>query len=154
MPVQNRSVYPLFNTEFSFVVALEHPLANCETLNALQHARWVLPQTDMGYYQALSELLENNVVNTDRVVRTDSVITIFNLVARAEFITVLARAMSSPFDEGQFTELPVREMLPQARYALVCSRNKRQSAGVEALLTIIRQYNWACFTEMNTQGIV
>ena len=153
MPVQNLSVYPLFNAEFSFIAAQGHPLAACETLNALQHARWVLPQTDMGYYQALSELLEHNVVNTDRVVRTDSVITIFNLVAHAGFITVLARAMSSPFDGGQFAELPVREMLPQARYALVCSRNKQQGIGVEALLSIIRKYNWSHFPGMNTQGI-
>lgn len=145
MPVQNMTVHPLFDAEFAYISSQDHPLATCETLNALQHARWVLPRTDMGYYQALSELLENNVVNTDRVVRTDSVITIFNLVAHAGFITVLARAMSMPFDGCQFTEVPIREMLPKAHYALVHSRNRRLNPGAEALITVIRNYNWSLF---------
>ncbi|EGI5923389.1 transcriptional regulator TdcA [Salmonella enterica subsp. enterica serovar Colindale] len=149
MPVQNLMVYPLFDAEFAYISCKGHPLATCETLNALQHARWVLPRTDMGYYQALSELLENNVVDTDRVVRTDSVITIFNLVAHAGFITVLARAMSAPFDGCQFTEVPVREMLPKAHYALVFSRNRRLSPASEALISVIRAYNWSIFPGMN-----
>lgn len=145
MPVQNLTIHPLFDAEFAYISAQNHPLAACETLNALQHARWALPRTDMGYYQALSELLENNVVNTDRVVRTDSIITIFNLVAHAGFITVLARAMSAPFDGCQFAEVPVREMLPRAHYALVYSKNRRVSPGAEALISVIREYNWSIF---------
>lgn len=145
MPVQNLTVYPLFDAEFAYIAAPDHPLAACETLGALQHARWALPQTDMGYYQALSELLENNVVNTDRVVRTDSVITLFNLVAHARFITVLARAMSSPFAGCRFTEVPVREMLPQAHYALVFTRTRRMTSSADALISIIRDYDWSQF---------
>lgn len=149
MPVQNLYVWPLFSAEFAFISRQDHPLAACETLNALRQARWVLPQTDMGYYQALSELLEHNVVNTDRVIHTDSVITIFNLVMHAGYITVLARAMSSPFEGFQLRELPVREILPQARYALVCPRNKRMSSGVEALVSVIRNYDWSRFAGLN-----
>lgn len=145
MPVQNMTIHLLFNAEFAYISSQAHPLATCETLNALQLARWVLPRTDMGYYQALSELLENNVVNTDRVVRTDSVITIFNLVAHAGFITVLARAMSTPFDGCQFTEVPIREMLPKAQYALMHVKNRRLNPAAEALISVIRNYNWSLF---------
>lgn len=145
MPVQNMAVHPLFDAEFAYISSRDHPLANCETLNALQHARWVLPRTDMGYYHALSELLEDHVVNTDRVVKTDSVITIFNLVAHAGFITVLARAMSTPFDGCQFTEIPIREMLPKAQYALIHVKQRRLNPGAEALIAAIRGYNWSLF---------
>lgn len=99
----------------------------------------------MGYYQALSELLEKNVVNTDWLVRTDSVITLFSLVAHAGFITALARAMSSPFAGCRFTEVPVREMLPQAHYALVFTRTRRMTSSADALISITRDYDWSQF---------
>lgn len=78
IPVQNMVVYPFFNAEFAFIAHRQHPLAHCESLQALSHARWVLPQTDMGYYYDLYSLFEHDIVNTGSIVRTDSVITILS----------------------------------------------------------------------------
>ncbi|EHR8836241.1 transcriptional regulator TdcA [Shigella flexneri] len=149
MPIQNMIVHPLFNAEFAFVAEKKHPLAQCETLQALTRARWVLPQTDMGYYQALFELFEHNVVNTDRVVRTDSVITIYNLVAHAEFLSVLAKAMSTPFNNENFIELPIREHLPLARYALVYPKNRRVGNETEAIINLVKNHPYHLYRGLN-----
>ncbi|EMY7907141.1 transcriptional regulator TdcA [Escherichia albertii] len=149
MPIQNMIIHPLFDAEFSFVADKMHPLAQCETLQSLTHARWVLPQTDMGYYQALFELFEHNIVNTDRVVRTDSVITIYNLVEHADFISVLAKAMSTPFNNENFIELPIREHLPLARYALVYPKNRRMSCETEAMIKLIKEHPYHLYRGFN-----
>lgn len=142
IPAQNMVVYPLFNAEFSFIAHRQHPLAHCESLQALSHARWVLPQTDMGYYYDLYSLFKHDIVNAGSIVRTDSVITIYNLVAYAGFISVLARAMSTPFDNNCLTELPVRGVLPSARYAMVYQKNKKRSCAAETLIDEIKKIDW------------
>lgn len=149
MPIQNMVIEPLFNAEFALIASKNNPLAQCETLQALTHARWVLPQTDMGYYQSLFELFEHHVVNTGRVTRTDSIITIYNLVAHAGFISVLARAMTAPFKSDDFIQLPVRETLPPGNYAIVYPKNKKMSHEAEVLIELFKNYLWIKHTGLS-----
>ncbi|EBR8158560.1 transcriptional regulator TdcA [Salmonella enterica subsp. enterica serovar Morehead] len=142
MPVQNMVVCPLFNAEFSFIARHGHPLAQCETLQALSHARWVLPQTDMGYYHDLFSQFKHYMVKAGSMVRTDSVITIYNLVTCAGFISVLAQAMASPFRDESIIEIPVRDVLPTAHYAIVYQRDKKISKEAEALINEIKKFSW------------
>ncbi|BDH46914.1 HTH-type transcriptional regulator TdcA [Salmonella enterica subsp. enterica serovar Choleraesuis] len=139
MPLQDFNIVPLFVANFVYVAALKHPLANCQTLEALKNTRWVLPVTDMGYYNNLFCQLRRSGFNLDNVIRTDSVVTIYNLVASCRFITVLSEAMARPFGINTFTTIPINQPLPSANYALVWYKNARHSEPVEELIQLFTE---------------
>ena len=50
-----------------------------------------MPQTDMGYYNELLTTLQDNHISIENIVQTDSVVTIYNLVLNADYLTVIPR---------------------------------------------------------------
>lgn len=131
MLLQDLHVEPLFESEFVPVASKSRTCTGSTTLASLTDEQWVMPQTDMGYYKELLTTLQDNHISIENIVQTDSVVTIYNLVLNADYLTVIPRDMIAPFGSDQFIVLPVEDELPIARYAAVWSkitelRNRRQ----------------------------
>ena len=69
--------------------------------------------------QALTYVTKKWHQDIGNIVKTDSVVTIYNLVLNADFLTVIPCDMTSPFGSNQFITIPVEETLPVAQYAVV-----------------------------------
>ncbi|WP_348250140.1 LysR substrate-binding domain-containing protein, partial [Salmonella enterica] len=76
--------------------------------------QWVLPQTNMGYYSDLLTTLQRNGISNETIVKTDSVVTIYNLVLNAVFLAVIPCDMTTPSDSNQFITIPIKDTLPVA----------------------------------------
>lgn len=88
----------------------------------------------MGYYSELLTTLQRSGIRRENIVNTDSVVTIYNTVLNADFLTVIPCDMTTPFGSSQFVTIPIKEALPVARYAAVWSKklpvkNRRGVAG-------------------------
>lgn len=125
MKLQDLHVEPLFESEFVLVASKSRICTGTTTLESLKNEQWVLPQTNMGYYSELLTTLQRNGISIENIVKTDSVVTIYNLVLNADFLTVIPCDMTSPFGSNQFITIPVEETLPVAQYAAVWSKNYR-----------------------------
>ena len=105
-----------------------------------------MPQTDMGYYNELLTTLQDNHISIENIVQTESVVTIYNLVLNADYLTVIPRDMIAPFGSDQFIVLPVEDELPVARYAAVWSKNYSIKKSASILVELAKQYS-----SMNTE---
>jgi len=141
MQLQDLQVEPLFESEF-VVVASQSRTCNGEiTLESLQNEQWVLPHTEMGYYKELLATLQTHHISTENIVKTDSVVTIYNLVLNADFLTVIPCDMTTPFGSDQFITLPVKDILPVARYAAIWSKNYRLKKSASVLVDLAKRYS-------------
>ncbi len=118
MKLHDLHVEPLFESEFVLVASKSRTCTGTTTLASLQNEQWVLPQTNMGYYSELLTTLQRSGINSENIVKTDSVVTIYNLVLNADFLTVIPCDMTTPFGSNQFITIPITEALPVARYAV------------------------------------
>ncbi|STW13859.1 DNA-binding transcriptional activator TdcA [Klebsiella pneumoniae subsp. rhinoscleromatis] len=75
------------------------------------------------------------------IVNTDSVVTIYNLVLNADFLTVIPCDMTTPFGSSQFVTIPIKEALPVARYAAVWSKNYRLKTAAASLVEMAKHYS-------------
>ncbi|ENL9509610.1 transcriptional regulator TdcA, partial [Salmonella enterica] len=89
MQLQDLHVEPLFESEFVLVASKSRTCTGTITLESLKDEQWVLPQTNMGYYSELLTTLQRNGISIENIVKTDSVVTIYNLVLNADFLTVI-----------------------------------------------------------------
>jgi LysR family tdc operon transcriptional activator len=89
MLLQDLHVEPLFESEFVLVASKSRTCTGPTTLASLTHEQWVMPQTDMGYYKELLTTLQDNHISIENIVQTDSVVTIYNLVLNADYLTVI-----------------------------------------------------------------
>ena len=140
MLLQDLHVEPLFESEFVLVASKSRTCTGPTTLASLTHEQWVMPQTDMGYYKELLTTLQDNHISIENIVQTDSVVTIYNLVLNADYLTVIPRDMIAPFGSDQFIVLPVEDELPVARYAAVWSKNYRIKKSASVLVELAKQY--------------
>ena len=136
MKLQDLHVEPLFESEFVVVANKSRTCSGNPTLASLKDAQWVLPQTNMGYYSELLITLQRNGISIENIVKTDSVVTIYNLVLNADFLTVIPCDMTAPFGSDQFITLEVEEVLPVARYAAVWSKNYRIKKAASILVQL------------------
>ena len=143
MKLQDLHVEPLFESEFVVVANKSRTCSGNPTLASLKDAQWVLPQTNMGYYSELLITLQRNGISIENIVKTDSVVTIYNLVLNADFLTVIPCDMTAPFGSDQFITLEVEEVLPVARYAAVWSKNYRIKKAASILVQLAKEYS-AC----------
>ncbi|CAH6660517.1 transcriptional regulator TdcA [Pseudocitrobacter vendiensis] len=141
MQLQDLQVEPLFESEFVVVASKSRTYTSTVTLESLSNAQWVLPQTDMGYYKELLTTLHLHHISTENIVKTDSVVTIYNLVLNAGFLTVIPRDMIAPFGSKQFITLKVEDVLPVARYAAVWSKNYRIKKSASVLVDLAKEYS-------------
>ena len=143
MKLQDLHVEPLFESEFVVVANKSRTCAGNTPLESLKEAQWVLPQTNMGYYSELLITLQRNGISIENIVKTDSVVTIYNLVLNADFLTVIPCDMTAPFGSDQFITLEVEETLPIARYAAIWSKNYRIKKAASILVQLAKEYS-AC----------
>ncbi|HHQ4053810.1 TPA: transcriptional regulator TdcA, partial [Citrobacter freundii] len=136
MKLHDLHVEPLFESEFVLVASNSRTCTGITTLKALKNEQWVLPQTNMGYYSELLTTLQKNGISSENIVKTDSVVTIYNLVLNADFLTVIPCDMTTPFGSNQFITIPVEESLPVARYAAVWSKNYRIKKAASILVEL------------------
>ncbi|KNC92392.1 transcriptional regulator TdcA [Trabulsiella odontotermitis] len=141
MQLQDLHVESLFESEFAVVASQSRTCTGTTSLESLKNEQWVLPDTNMGYYKELLTTLQSHHISTDNIVKTDSVVTIYNLVLNANFLTVIPCDMTAPFGSNQFITLPVEDELPVARYAAIWSKNYRIKKSASVLVELAKQYS-------------
>lgn len=141
MQLQDLQVEPMFESEFVVVASQSRTCTGEITLASLQNEQWVLPHTEMGYYKELLAILQKHHINIENIVKTDSVVTIYNLVLNADFLTVIPCDMTTPFGSDQFVTLPVKDILPVARYAAIWSKNYRLKKSASVLVDLAKRYS-------------
>lgn len=141
MKLHDLHVEPLFESEFVLVASKSRTCIGTTTLASLQNEQWVLPQTNMGYYSELLTTLQRSGINSENIVKTDSVVTIYNLVLNADFLTVIPCDMTTPFGSNQFITIPITEALPVARYAAIWSKNYRIKNAASVLVKLAKEYS-------------
>lgn len=149
MLLQDLHIEPLFESEFVLVASRTRTCTGTTSLQDLSHEQWVLPHTEMGYYSELLVTLQKNNINSQNIIKTDSVVTIYNLVLNAGFLTVIPGAMISPFGSNQFCTVPVSDKLPMARYAAVWSKNYRIKQSAATLVELAKKHSLRCQFEFN-----
>lgn len=141
MQLQDLHVEPLFDSEFVVVASQSRTCRGEIALSSLENEQWVLPHTEMGYYKELLAILQKHHINPENIVKTDSVVTIYNLVLNADFLTVIPCDMTTPFGSDQFKILPIKETLPLARYAAIWSRNYRIKKSASVLVDLAKHFS-------------
>jgi LysR family tdc operon transcriptional activator len=140
-------VEPLFSAPFCVIARSGHPLAQATSLTDLRRAKWLLPEANVGYYQQLQdELNEFYGQMHEEPIRTDSVICGLNMVLHSDYLTIVARAMSTPlFLQDRLTVLPINT-LPSAQYCVIWSQKSDLTATARQFLLALRQqcqnYPW------------
>jgi LysR family tdc operon transcriptional activator len=138
---------PLFSAPFCIIARREHPLAQATSLSELTEASWLLPETDMGYYQHLAILLEQHGCHAVKSpIRTDSLIGGLMMILNADYLTVVGDAMATPFYlEDRLCRLPINT-LPAAQYCLVYSQKTPLTLTARRFLDLLRihcqRYAW------------
>lgn len=140
-------IEPLFSASFCVIARRGHPLAEARSIQELSEAKWLFPETDMGYYRQLQLALGTFYQQLEiPPVYTDSVVCGLNLVLKADYLTVVAQAMCAPFAlEHQLTVLPIND-LPQAQYCAFYSQKSPLTAPARRFLQQMRahcqRYEW------------
>jgi len=121
-------------------------LAQAKTLEELQEARWVLPETDMGYYRQLQLTMAAFYQAGPPPLRTDSVVCGLNMVLQSDYLTIVARAMYAPFHlEDKLCLLDI-DSLPEAEFCVFYSQKSPLTFAARRFLELLRlkcqQYPW------------
>jgi LysR family tdc operon transcriptional activator len=146
-PPEGVMIEPLFTSPFCIIARKGHPLANADNLLALRQAKWLLPESSMGYYQQLQNELSHFYRQVEVTpLRTDSVITGLNMVLNANYLTVVARAMCQPLQlDDRLVALPITQ-LPSAQYCAVWSQKSAMTTNARQFLIRLReacrQFSW------------
>jgi LysR family tdc operon transcriptional activator len=147
LPLEEMCHEPLFNAPFCIIARDGHPLAQATSLDDLRQAKWLLPETDMGYYHQLQSVLGNFYQQlTHAPIRSDSVVCGLNMVLETDCLTIVARAMSNPFSlRGKLAILPI-DTLPQAQYGVLYSQKSPMTVTARRFLDLLRthcqRYSW------------
>lgn len=143
MPLGDFIIEPLFEAPFCIVGRKNHPLANCTSLDELARARWLIPETDMGYYHDIRRFIPfNHPDNASAPIFTDSTVCIMNLVMNSDYLTILAQArLNEPRFGDVLTALPIDFALPVGHYGLIYPRKRPLTQAGQA---IIEQFKWHC----------
>lgn len=142
-PPEGVHIEPLFTAPFCIAARPGHPLAEVSDLMALKRAKWLLPESSMGYYQQLQNELRYFYHQVEIApLRSDSVITGLQLMRKADYLTVVARAMCEPM---QLVALPIGQ-LPAAQYCAVWSQKSAMTTNARQFLIRMRdacrQFSW------------
>lgn len=134
---------PLFEASFTILCRKGHHLENSIELEQLVNADWMIPATDMGYYQQLQNLLGGMYGRlASAPLFTDSVVCGLNLVLKSDYLIIIAKSMSKPFFlEQHFSEIKLKSVLPKATYSLIYPRNIPLTLTANRMIKILR---WHC----------
>jgi len=140
-------IEPLFVAPFCIIARRGHPLEQATSLNDLRRAKWLLPETNVGYYQQLQdELNEFYGQIHEQPVWTESIVCGLNMVLQSDYLTVVARAMSMPLNlQDKISVLPITT-LPSAQYCVAWSQKSALTETARQFLLSLRQacqeYKW------------
>ena len=150
MPLGDFIAVSLFKAPFSIVARKNHPLQNCSSLEQLAMAKWLLPETQMGYYHYIRSFIPfNHPDNPYAPVFTDSTVCIMNLVMNDDYLTILSQArLQEPRFKGVLSALPISEhLLPISQYGLIYPRKRPLTVAAQAMVEHFRRHcqlhNWA-----------
>ncbi|WP_299019813.1 LysR substrate-binding domain-containing protein [uncultured Photobacterium sp.] len=138
----------LFEAPFGIVARKGHPLANCKTLKQLKDAKWLLPETQMGYYNTLKKQFSNILPTGDQMpIFADSIVCIMNMVQNGDYLSVLSLARLNKNEyQNKYCVLPIEEALPVGNYSLVRLRKRPLSLAAQAMIDEIKwhasSYDW------------
>ncbi|MEG2398545.1 MAG: LysR family transcriptional regulator [Citrobacter sp.] len=149
MLLNNYNVDLLFDAPFSIVARKDHPLVKSTSLEQLKDAKWLFPETNMGYYNSLyhSSIIDFNK-SKNKPIFSDSSVCILNMVIKDDYLTILSKArLAQPEFRDVLVPLQIKELLPCAQYGLIYLRNHPLSAPARKLIDIIKYhcktYNWS-----------
>ncbi|MEL4014581.1 LysR substrate-binding domain-containing protein [Dryocola clanedunensis] len=140
-------IEPLFVAPFCIIARRGHPLEQASSVNDLRRAKWLLPETNVGYYQQLQdELNEFYGQIHEEPVWTESIVCGLNMVLESDYLTVVARAMSMPLHlQDRISVLPI-STLPSAQYCVAWSQKSALTETARQFLLALRQacqgYKW------------
>lgn len=149
MPLGEFIVEPLFTAPFSIVARKGHPLIQSTSLDELKHAKWLLPETNMGYYNNINKVIPFDFSSNECApVFSDSSVCIINMVANDDYLTILSKArISQPKFSEQLSSINIVEVLPDANYGLIRLRKHPLNLSACTLIKIIKyycsEYNWS-----------
>lgn len=138
---------PLFVASFCIIARRGHPLENATSISELHRAKWLLPETKVGYYQQLSDELNDFYRKIyHEPIWTESVICALNMVLKSDYLTIVARAMSMPlYLEEKISVLPV-DTLPSAQYCVAWSQKSALTETARQFVLSLREaslkYQW------------
>jgi LysR family tdc operon transcriptional activator len=149
MPLGEFIVEPLFTAPFSIVARKGHPLIQSTSLDDLKHAKWLLPETNMGYYNNISKVIPFDFSSNECApVFSDSSVCIINMVANDDYLTILSKArIAQPKFSEQLSPINIVELLPDASYGLIRLRKHPLNLSACTLIKTIKyyckEYNWS-----------
>lgn len=149
MLLNNYNIDLLFDAPFSIVAKKDHPLVKSTSLEQLKDAKWLFPETNMGYYNSLyhSSIIDFNK-SKNKPIFSDSSVCILNMVIKDDYLTILSKArLAQPEFRDVLVPLQIKELLPCAQYGLIYLRNHPLSSPARKLIDIIKYhckaYNWS-----------
>lgn len=149
MPLGEFIVEPLFTAPFSIVARKGHPLIQSTSLDDLKYAKWLLPETNMGYYNNINKVIPFDFSSNECApVFSDSSVCIINMVANDDYLTILSKArIAQPKFSEQLSSINIVEVLPDANYGLIRLRKHPLNLSACTLIKIIKyycsEYNWS-----------
>ncbi|WP_392558676.1 LysR substrate-binding domain-containing protein [Orbus mooreae] len=134
---------PLFKAPFTILCRKGHSLENCTDLEQLRSANWLVPATDMGYYQQIQNFLQNTYNQLDSApLFTDSIICGLNLALKSDYLMIIAYAMSKPLLlDHALSEIKLQSPLPEATYSLIYPRNTPLTLTANRMIKILRWHS-------------
>ncbi len=117
MQLQDLACRALFESEFCHGSQQVPNMHRHHHTGVVKDEQWVLPQTDMGYYSELLTTLQRNI-SIENIVKTIPVVTIYNLVLNADFLTVVRPSVYVRYRKRHVTRRTLRRRYEDKNYRI------------------------------------
>lgn len=130
---------PLMTASFSILCRRGHPLEHAQSLAELGKAKWLLPESTMGYYRRLMMDFQAIYSRLPNLIHTDSLICALNMMLHADYLTVVASSTcDSAILSDRFTAIAVTDV-PSASYYIVWSEKMLLTAPAKLFIQLIKE---------------
>ncbi len=137
--VEDLITEPLMTASFSILCRRGHPLEQARTLEQLNNAKWLLPESTMGYYRRLMVDFQAIYTRLPNLIRTDSLICALNMMLHADYLTVVASSTcDSAMLSDRFAVIPVSN-IPSASYYIVWSEKMLLTAPAKLFIQLLKE---------------
>jgi DNA-binding transcriptional LysR family regulator len=147
---------PLIDTQYFIYARKGHPLANCTSLVELQDADWFLPLSQIGYYNQLEQLLFKSGNSQNKPILRGTGSAALQMVMNADYLTIATSQMiRNNLLKQDFCVIPVKEMLPAAKFCLVYSSERPLTLAAKNLMHEFRlESQYFDWSEPITSGTI
>ncbi|OCJ30553.1 MULTISPECIES: LysR substrate-binding domain-containing protein [Serratia] len=126
---------PLIDTQYFIYARKGHPLAGCTSLVELQDAEWFLPLTQIGHYNQLEQILFKSSNSQNKSIMRGTGSVALQMVMKADYLTIATSQMvRNNLFKQDFCVIPVKEMLPAAKFSLVYSSERPLTLAAKDLM--------------------